>query len=372
MTGLVLRLWPVLFVLGCKCGDDQALGAAPPPVESAPASLCAQGGPTLVDPVAAPLLPKQFASFCLDPNAEVRAYGKQAKATIEQICTELFDGDCELYRGFGLERVVSARYLDGSRPSSIIGVTLSRFDSQLGALGFFARRVVGDQDPASITHKPFSAGALAALGSTVAVMIKGQYVAELFYSNEEEAPAALTASSARSLPPLAQALSQALPGDNQWPKLARQLPTEGLVPLSVAYQARDGLSIPGVGPAVSGSYARSGARFVVMLMERPNPEAAEDVMKTLRRGAGSREHRGATAKLVQLSVRSTESGPKAEWVFGARGAFVLGIGDEERALTSADAGAPGGQLSLEQKREELERLLTALSASEPSPSGAEP
>jgi len=372
MSGWVLRLWPVLFLLGCKCNDDQTVGAVPPPVESAPLSLCAQGGPTLVDPVAAPLLPKHFASFCLDPNAEVRAYGKQAKATLEQICTELFDGDCELYRGFGLERVVSARYLDGSRPSSTVGVTLSLFDSQLGALGFFARRVVGDQDPASIAQKPLVAGTAAALGSTVAVVLKGQYVAELFYSNEEEAPAALTASSARSLPPLAQALGEALPGDKAWPRLAAMLPTEGLVPLSLAYQARDGLSIPGVGPAVSGSYARDGLRFAIMLMERPNPEAAEDVMKTLRRGAGSREHRGVTSKLVQLSVRSTESGPKAEWVFGAKGAFVFGLGDEERALGSADAEATGGRLSFEQKRDELERLLAGQRLEATAQGGTEP
>ena len=105
----------VLLVFGCAKKEAPAeQGSAPPPVASAKPGACTGGGGSVTDAASAAWFPKQAAGYCIDPNGEARTYGEAAKGTLDAVCTELLDGECEVYKGYGLKRVVTLRYIDGA------------------------------------------------------------------------------------------------------------------------------------------------------------------------------------------------------------------------------------------------------------------
>ena len=77
---------------------------------------------------------------------------------MDEVCTTAFDGECEVYKRFGLDRVVVLRYVDGSGAPNSVEVNLSRFKTADGAYAMFTKRVVADGDPAQATVKPLAAG----------------------------------------------------------------------------------------------------------------------------------------------------------------------------------------------------------------------
>src|SRR5258705_444836 len=81
-----------------------------------------------------------------------------AKGSLETVCTELLDGECEVYKNYGLKRVVTLRYVDGAGSPGTVNVTASRFGSAEGAFAFFTKRVIADGDQADGTPKQLSAG----------------------------------------------------------------------------------------------------------------------------------------------------------------------------------------------------------------------
>src|SRR5580692_8784186 len=116
-------LLPTLLApLGCdKDKSDATPGAAPPPPPAsatAMAGACASGGGTDGDATSAPFFPRLVKAgpidYCIDPQSEVRAFGEKAKLTLEDVCTSAVDGECEVYKRYGLKRFVSLRYIDGS------------------------------------------------------------------------------------------------------------------------------------------------------------------------------------------------------------------------------------------------------------------
>src|SRR5690606_30725455 len=147
---------------------DTDRGAAPPPIASTQPGACSGGGGTVTDKVSAGFFPRTSGAYCVDPNGEVRAYGESASGTLDEVCTQLFDGECEVYKGFGLKRVVTLRYVDGKGSPASINVNLSRFADREGAYGFFTKRVVGDSDPVEATTQKLEAGGAGALGSGIA------------------------------------------------------------------------------------------------------------------------------------------------------------------------------------------------------------
>ena len=102
-----------LFALVLFCGCDKKQppeaerGAAPPPIQSSKPGTCASGGGTVSDKVSAGMFARTAGDYCVDPNGETRAYGENAPANLDKVCTELFDGECEVYKSFGLKRVVT-------------------------------------------------------------------------------------------------------------------------------------------------------------------------------------------------------------------------------------------------------------------------
>jgi hypothetical protein len=323
----------VLVFAGCKRGgDSDEKGAAPPPVASAKPGVCAGGGGTPTDGVTAAFFPRTVSGYCVDPNGDTRAYGEAAKATLDDVCTQQLDGECEVYKSYGLRRVTTLRYVDGGGTPGAVAVTLSRFASKEGAFGFYTKRVVADGDPARIALAEIPAGTLGTLGSGIAYVFRNDHVAELSYTNEAESPDQMRASGRKILPELAKAIGAALPGETTLPAAVALLPTEHRIKMGVSYYVSDLLGMSGVGGGAIGYYADGDKRWRVLALVRTDEDAAGDVLETLRKAHHATVIKDLVFPAVAVSAQREESAPKTEWVLGRKGNRVFGIGDEELVL----------------------------------------
>ena len=361
LAKLGLAFVALVTISGCRKKEITVEhGDTPPPVESTQPGRCAQGGGNVADPTSAAFFPRKVSDFCVDPNSETRAYGKGAPGTLDQVCTELFDGECEVYRMYGLERVVTVRYADGKGSTSTVNVVLSRFETARGAYGFYTKRVVADADPVDTKTKALPAGGAGALASTIAYVWRGLYVAELSYVNDTESPDALRQSAAAILPDLAKSIGAMVPGDTQLPDTASLLPEADRVPMGIVYEPRDILGAQGVGPGSYGFYAAESRRYRVAILERNDEASAQDVMKTLKKIVGASESK-LGLPVISLPWHGTNEAIKTEWIFGRQGRIVIGIGDEELALNQlTPPQAKDKCLSREQKLERLKKLLESV------------
>jgi hypothetical protein len=329
LVGVTVTLAAVLCcVASCQKERPAQRGAPPPPIASSKPGACASGGGTVKDSPSAAFFPRTAADYCLDPNGEARAFGDHAPNSLDAVCTELFDGECEVYKSFGLQRVVTLRYIDGQGSPGAVNVNLSRFASVEGAYGFFTKRVVADADPAEAAPAALDAGGAGALGSGIAYVWRADMVAELSYTNELEPPDQLKASAGKVLPPLAKAVGALLPGDAHLPRAVSLLPSEQRLPMGVSYAAKDLLGISGTGPGALGFYRDGGQRYRVFALSRADEDSAKDVLKTLRKVDGARAFKDTGVDAVAFSTRDEESSPLVGWVVGRKGSIVVGVGDE--------------------------------------------
>jgi hypothetical protein len=350
-----------LAVLACHtagCQKERAVerGAPPPPIASSKPGACASGGGTVKDSVSAAFFPRTAGDYCVDPNGEARAFGESAPNSLDAVCTELFDGECEVYKSFGLRRVVTLRYIDGKGSPGAVNVNLSRFASAEGAYGFFTKRVVADADPAETVPAALDAGGAAALGSGIAYVWRADMVAELSYTNELEPPDQLKASAQRALPPIAKAMGEAMPGDAHLPKAVSVLPIANRLPMGISYAAKDLLGIAGTGPGALGFYREGSQRYRVFALTRADEDSAKDVLKTLRKMDGAKALKDTGVDAVVLAMRDEESSPLVGWVVGRKGSTVVGVGDEVFVLR----GKPDAQAARIPEAKKLERVKAVL------------
>jgi hypothetical protein len=336
VVALICSAW---LALGCsKKAEKVEQGSAPPPVASSKPGACAGGGGTVTDSVSAAYFPRLAGSYCIDPNGDARTYGEAAKGTLETVCTELLDGECEVYKNYGLKRVVTLRYVDGAGSPGSVNVTASRFASAEGAFAFFTKRVIADGDPADGTPKELPAGAEGALGTGIAYVWRGEIVAELSYTNELETPDQLKASSAKVLPELARQVGDHLPGDvNPLPSV-RLLPTERLLPMGISYAHRDVLGVAGLGSGAVGYYQDGSERYRVVGLARADEDSAKDVLGTLKKLPGAKGQKDLGFDAVAFTTREADGAPQAEWLAGRSGSNVIIVGDEPLKLKSGDGG----------------------------------
>lgn len=318
---------------GCKKapGPDE-LGSAPPPAPSGRPGVCAQGGGVAHDPVSARFFPALASGYCIDPNGDARAYGEDAKGSLDDVCTQQLDGECEVYKSYGLRRLITLRYLDGGGSPGAVTITLSRFASKEGAFGFFTKRVVADGDPLRVTLTELAAGAAGALGSGIAYVWRGEHLAELSYTNEAESPDAMRASGKRILPPLAHEVGERLPGDTSPPEAVALLPTDHRLPMGVVYATGDLLGIPGLGAGAIGYYKNGDKRWRVFALGRADQDAAKDVLETLKKVDQAALIKELPFPARTFSNQHDDSAPRTDWVAGRKGTRVLGVGDEELVL----------------------------------------
>jgi hypothetical protein len=365
---------PTLMVLslvaaglaGCdkKDGLEKERGAAPPPVASTKPGACSGGGGKVSDSVSAGFFPRVAGSYCVDPNGETRSFGEGAGGSLDKVCTELFDGECEVYKQFGLQRVVTLRYIDGGGSPGSINVNLSRFATVEGAYGFFTKRVIADGDPLEVAPAALEAGTAAALGTGIAYVWRGQHVAELSYTNELESPDQLKTSSQKVLPPLGKDLGDKLPGDKAFPKAVTLLPTDKRVNMGVGFVSGDLLDVSGAGPGALGYYKDGDKRYRVLSTERPDEASAKDVLKTLRKLEGAKGVKGVLYDAVSFVRKADDQSPGIAWVVGRHEGKLFGVGDEEHVLSAEQSAEDAAKLKLnaDEKMTMLSALIEAAKA----------
>lgn len=349
----------VAVSLACGCKSNESKRTPPPPPVALPkANACEAGGGKLSDAQAAAVVPRKSSSFCLDPNGGDKVYGEGASLPIDQIC-DMFDGECEIYKGFGVRRVVEMRYVDGGGSAATINVYLSKFASVDGAYAMFTKRVVGDGDPAGEdTPRAIAGGGAAALGIGNGYLWRGAYLVEMTYNDETAAEKAIKAASDKLLVPLAKDIGDKLPGDTALPAPAAGLPKEKLLPLGIRFATKDLFDIAGVGPGAFGFYRDADKRYRFASMIRADDEQAKDVLGTLGKEPGATKEKGIGDGAVRF-LRKEGEGPTTEWIVARSGSRLMGIGDEVRVLRSGMSVEDVAKVSLS-KDEKMARLKDAL------------
>lgn len=372
VVGLVLLMLPALG--GCKRSSVTEEGSAPPPpAPSARPGACTNGGGKISDGVSSAFFPQTIGSYCIDPNGETRAYGAQSAAPLDKVCIEQFDGECEVYKSYGLDRVVTLRYIDGAGTQGEVSVVLGRFTTKEGAYGFYTKRVVGGQDPNAVTSAPLAAGGEAALGTGISYVWRGLYVAQLAYTNIDQSPTDLAKSSAEVLPSQSEAIGRLLPGDVEPPRAVLPLPKEDRVKLGVSYVYGDLFGVEGVGAGALGFYKAEEKRWRIASLIRPDEDSAKDVMKSLVKQRGAKGEKNAPYDLLHFSVQADESSPRASWWIGRKGTRILALGDEDYVLAADKSKDDLAKVSLDDA-EKKRRLMALLSntSSAPAPSSSAP
>jgi hypothetical protein len=273
---------------------------------------------------------------------------------MDAICTEAFDGECEVYKGFGLKRVVQLRYVDGAGSPGSVEIYLSQFGTSEGAYSMFTKRVIADSDPADAAPKKLEAGGAGALGTGRAYIWKGPYLAEVQYANEQETPAQMKESSTRVLVPIATGLGQKLPGNGALPPAASKLSPEKMVPMGILYSPKDVLGVDGAGPGATGFYKDGDKRYRVLSVVRDDVDQAKDVIKTFSKLHGATEEKGPYDSGYHLMLQDKD-GSKLEWVVARAGKNVVGIGDEEFIVQPGMTTSEHDKICLS-KDEKLTRL----------------
>jgi hypothetical protein len=338
-------IWPALWVaaLLCACKDDKGNDnpPPPPPAASSQAGACSSGGGQVNDPLSEAFFPRAVdapASYCLDPQSGARTYGEKGKLSMDDVCTTALDGECEVYKSFGMTRLVALRYVDGGGGGGTVEVYLSQYKDAAGGYAMFTKRVVGDGDPADPTEpRPLAAGAAAAIGTGRAYVWKGAYLAELQYNNDQEAPDQLAKSSEAILTSLGRAIGSRLPGSVDKPDPAQLLPTAGLIPNGILFVPKDALGFAGLGPTAIGFYKEGDKRFRLISFTTTSEGAAKDAMKAVRAHAGSLPVGGVGDEAIRALTAAMSDAPKAELLVARKGALVLGASDEPFAIKAGDA-----------------------------------
>lgn len=325
-----------LVVLGvASCRQREEVGQAPPEVITAnpTAALCATAPREFTHTDLRGVLSPKVADFCQDPNSQPRAYGQDGEGNMDEVCTELFNGECESYKGYGLLRVTTARFVRGDGSPAMVSANVSRFGGSEGALAFFSRRLLGDQDPKAVNSRAVPGAAHAALGSGVAYAQSGPLVVELVYVNENEPPAAIRAISEQLLP---QFLSGVIAREsvNTPPPAVAALPTQNRLKFGVAMEPKNGFGVSGLGAVATGYYEESGKRYRIAVSESVTENGAKDVYAGVRRLPG--HHLLKEAPLEAFEVRQWEvDGPDVWWLVGKHGNRVAAVMDEVWARRGA-------------------------------------
>jgi len=369
----------VLLSSMTACKDDKPKQdtppPGPPPTSSAAASAsagkpgtCASGGGELTDPVSAPYFMKSIDSYCVDPQGEVKTYGEKGKLSMDQVCTQAFDGECEVYKSFGLTRVVQLRYVDGSGKGGTVEVTLSTFKDAAGAYGMYTLRVVtNDRDPADpSTPKPLAAKAAGAIGTGRAYVWRGPNLVELQYINENESPEQLAKSSEAVLTSVGKAIGDKLPGPATLPPAAQALPEANRITNGILFQPKDVLGWKGTGPGALGFYKDGDKRWRDLVIVKDDADQAKDAFKTIKAVPGALPVKDVGDEAVHVVVSTGEkgAGPKTEWLVARKGNSLYGVGDEEYAVREAKDAAKA-RVSKEDALAKIKPLLSA-----PAPAAA--
>ena len=264
---------------------------------------------------------------------------------MDEVCTTAFDGECEVYKRFGLDRVVVLRYVDGSGAPNSVEVNLSRFATADGAYAMFTKRVVADGDPAKATVKPLTAGGAGATSSSNAYVWRGQYLVELTFVTEDTkmTPAQMAQANERTTGAIAKDIGGKLPGSTDPLPSVALLPAASRVPLGVSYHPKNALSFQGIGPVAVGYYKEGDRRWRDVAIVRADADGAKEAFRAFKLKPGAIPVKGIGDEAVQVVIQEAADRAKAEYVVARKGTTVVAVGDEELVLdpqTPSDKQAP--------------------------------
>lgn len=336
--------------------DDRRGPPPPPSASAAPANACDNGGGDISDPTTAQFFPKALMGYCVDPHGETRVYGKNATKELDAICTEAFNGDCEVYKSFGLERVAIFRYVDGAGSPGAIDVVVSKYASPEGAFGMFTKRVISESDPAREgAPRDMKVSGVGAQGTGTAYLWRSQVVVELTYTNDRQTPAQLAKTADELLAALGKSAAEKLPGPVSLPSAAAKLPTANRIPLGIRFEPTDAFEVRGGGAGAFGYYRDGKKRYRVLSITRDDEHQAKDVVTSILKREGATRVKGVGESAVRVMV-GPEDGPRAEWVISYSGNQIFGVGDEDSVLTAGMSAADREAVSLT-RDDKVERLL---------------
>jgi hypothetical protein len=354
---------PSLSNTGAVATASKPIGSAPP----APKTGACEGGSGVKDPLAGAFFERVIDGHCVDPLSEPLVFGEQSSQPLDGICKQ-FDGGCELYKENRIKRLLLVRYVDDAGKGRMAEVILSKYADVHGAYTLFTKRVTSGADPLDAsTPKPLALAGVGAIGTGRAYVWKGQYLAELTYSNDLETPEVLAKSSAAMLSVLAASIAKKLPGGAELPPAAAALPPAGMIPLGVTYlpDGADGkgpMGLGKIGPMAVGFYKEGEQRFRVLSLTKESPELAKDIMKTLRSKPGSQALATPLAdEAFQLSIPSKDA-PKSDFLWVRKGAQIFAVGDDEYALIAAGGKGDPARLPKEAALSKARALVGAPTA----------
>ncbi len=312
----------VLALVACRKEEEE--GQPPPPPAPALPHRCA----TVAD---APLdgLPGRVGDFCLDPNIDVRRYGEGTASPLDDVCIELFNGECEVYKSYGLEGVKTTSFVSSERAGTTISVVVSRFRQSDGAFGFFTRRIIGDGLPSDVTVSPLEVEGRAAIGPGVLYVWRGKQVVELSYVSEVETPAEVEENSRHILKRMATSIASLLIGSTS--------PNRGVSTLEAMKPPKFGVVVRSdglLGMLGTGDYANAffeadseGFPHRLVTAQRRDEAAASDLIKYLARSFPSKKFKATKIHRIRWSG---EGRPPQTWYFTQRDNLVLGVGPLDR------------------------------------------
>jgi hypothetical protein len=281
---------------------------------------------------------------------------------MDEVCTTAFDGECDVYKRFGLDRLVLLRYVDGTGAPNSVELSLSRFTTVDGAYAMFTKRVVADSDPIRASVKPLATGGgAAAIGSSNAYAWRGAYLAELTFISEDPrmTPAMIAAANGSSTAVVAREIAAKLPGAVDLPPSAAALPTALRIPLGIAYYPKDALGIAGIGPTAVGYYKDGDKRWRSVALVRADVDGAKEAMRAFKLKGGGASVKGVGDDAVVAMIQEAPDGPRTPYVIARKGSLVVAIGDEEFAKgpeLGSDA-QPAAKLSKDEKIAKLVRWM---------------
>lgn len=281
-------------------------------------------------------LPGRAAGLCMDPGSDIRRYGIGAPAPLSGVCVELFNGECELYKSYGLEGVKTVRYIAQDGSPTTVSVVVSSFRRSGGAFGFFTQRVLSGDLPSRATVTPLEVEGRAAFGVGMTVVWRGKHVVESTYVNENETPQEIEERSPRVLHPLTRLFAQTLVGPTEPERDVRFLEMDGLDRLGVFVMTDGLLYATGTGPGAMGYFSQAEHPHRVLIADRRDPEGTRDLLQLLRRS-----HSAATLKGRDIiRLRTTQPGGTPEtWYLRRQDDVLLGVGplgDESSELSTPE------------------------------------
>jgi len=356
-----LARW-VLAALATSCltaSCREEVPQRPPPPPPTPKANCDRIA-AFKDPQNVRWFPKRVSGFCLDPDGSDRSYGQGAAEPLDAICG-LFDGECEIYKRHGIQRVVEARYLDGKGSAATINVYLSTFSTSERAYAMFTKRTVGDGDPAiTDAARPLEAKGAAALGIGNAYLWHGKHLAELTYSDSSSDVRTLRARADEILKPLVRGLGDLLPGSAALPEAAARLPRAHQLPLGVRYLLRDALKVKGATGGAYGYYQDGPTRWRVLA----GVDDASATHTSLGLFAKAKDAKQVTPPIgdetlaITVDLAAPASGRMSHWLIARCGTRLFGIGDEWLA-TPKRKTANVRALTAQEKKAKLKALCQA-------------